>query len=138
MIQLSNGEVLYAPFAKYCIICGNPLTGRQQHYCSPECQAEGKRIQNAAYKAAVARHKKKPVEKPKVFCVVCGKAIEGQGRSYCSNKCRRDAQTAERRSLEKPKSIKTKPAKAEPMDKVLEQAQMEGLSYGYYVARHGV
>lgn len=70
-------------------------------------------------------------------CRECGKVLNSQQKHYCSSKCRnayyyRELSNPYFKEAEK----KTKP-KADFYE-VVTGAEKEGLSYGYYVARHGV
>ena len=66
---------------KVCIVCGEPLKGRQTKYCSRRCN--DKRYYNDN-KELWAKYKKPRKNKN---CKVCGKPLPKWKQSYCSEQC---------------------------------------------------
>ena len=101
-----------------------------EKFCSREC--------SVAYHAAKNRKIKN--------CIVCGKELPLQKRTYCSNACALTMKTKKQmeenkseykkpKAEEKPKVIKKKVLS---LDEVSKLAREAGLTYGQYVAKHGL
>ena len=97
----------------FCKICGEPLTGKQSMFCSPECERkrgradkkhipricencgkafEGSRVQRFCSKeckyAAITQKKAEGKSKPNgLLCKVCGEPLTGIQRIFCSTRC---------------------------------------------------
>jgi hypothetical protein len=63
--------------AKYddCIVCDEPLTGRQRKYCCKECKDKSERLKNPSYKRQRKRGIDRKLELIKIkggYCEKCG------------------------------------------------------------------
>ena len=70
-------------------------------------------------------------------CQVCGKDLDERHKQFCSSACRRKYYQQERSNPYFKEAEKRTRPKADFYE-VVTGAEREGLSYGYYVARHGV
>ena len=116
-----------------CLYCKKEFKYRYrmgEKFCSREC--------NVAFHSA----KKRGVK----HCVVCGKELPLKKRTYCSNACaltmklkrqmdNNKDQYKKPKAEEKPKVAKKKKLSLVEVAKLAKEA---GLTYGQYVAKHGL
>jgi hypothetical protein len=112
---------------KICKYCGTEFESKNRSlYCSDACRLTGKDV----------RPIKQKKEKPKVThkCLYCGKDFEAKrsNQNYCSKLCyNKEMQKTYviEKPLKKPKYT---------IEEIQRLARAEGLTYGQYIARHGI
>lgn len=69
-------------------------------------------------------------------CIVCGNPLPDKRKRYCSDQCKREMKANILRYEHKKKIVAKEQSDA--FADIIEGMQKEGLSYGEYVARHGL
>lgn len=131
---------------RFCQICGKPLVGRQQHYCSTECKAEGKRRNGRYYYDKMHEYREKAKQDratKRTSCLCCGQPIPKGRIVFCSDRCASEWQSSlakqrerEQKAEQAEREAKKKRSKTMTMEQVLKGMEETGMQYGEYVARY--
>ena len=114
-----------------CKYCGNELkiTFRgSAKYCSKECCRKFHNRNKSKYKE----------------CKICGKALDGKQRLYCSEKCKKKGKAILEMNYHSTQYKKPTIAEREQKKPKMSIAQInalartENLTYGQYLAKHGL